>query len=128
MPSNYTVSYFPLVTPMQISSCRYPPPQVEHVFHNIIHIFSSHRRCSVVLKNFTKFTGKHLGQSLFLNKVAGLRPHPHRDALNRYLYLLSLRRFTAVDIKMSHSIFRTILKKNCALLAFSIPNIFAKIF
>ena len=35
------------------------------------------RRCSVkkgVLKNFTKFTGKHLCQSLFFNKVAGLRP------------------------------------------------------
>ena len=27
-----------------------------------------------VFKNFTKFTGKHLCQSLFLNKVAGLRP------------------------------------------------------
>ena len=27
-----------------------------------------------VLKNFTKFTGKHLCQSLFFNKVAGLRP------------------------------------------------------
>ena len=26
-----------------------------------------------VLKNFTKFTGKHLCQSLFLNEVAGLR-------------------------------------------------------
>ena len=26
-----------------------------------------------VLKNFAKFTGKHLGQSLFFNKVAGLR-------------------------------------------------------
>ena len=25
-------------------------------------------------KNFTKFTGKHLRQSLFLNKVAGLKP------------------------------------------------------
>ena len=34
---------------------------------------SSHRRCSVrkgVLRNFTKFTGKHLCQSLFLNGVA----------------------------------------------------------
>ena len=29
----------------------------------------------VILKNFTKFTGKqHLCQSLLLNKVAGLRP------------------------------------------------------
>ena len=35
---------------------------------------SSHRRCSVkkgVLRKFAKFTGKHLCQSLFLNKVAG---------------------------------------------------------
>ena len=33
--------------------------------------------CSVkkgVLKNVTKFTGKHLCQSLFLNKVVDLRP------------------------------------------------------
>ena len=27
-----------------------------------------------VLRNFTKFTGKHMCQSLFFNKVAGLRP------------------------------------------------------
>ena len=35
---------------------------------------SSHRRCSVrkaVLGNFAKFTGKHLCQSLFFNKVLG---------------------------------------------------------
>ena len=33
--------------------------------------------CSIekgALKNLTKFTGKHLCQSLFFNKVAGLRP------------------------------------------------------
>ena len=38
---------------------------------------SSHQRCSirnVVLGNFTKFTVKHLCQSLFFKKVAGLRP------------------------------------------------------
>ena len=38
---------------------------------------SSHQRCSIkkgVLRNFTNFTGKHLCQSLFFNKVAGLRP------------------------------------------------------
>ena len=38
---------------------------------------SSHQRYSVrkgVLRNFAKFTGKHLCQSLFFNKVAGLRP------------------------------------------------------
>ena len=36
---------------------------------------SSHRRCFVskgVLRNFAKFAGKHLCQSLFFNKVAGL--------------------------------------------------------
>ena len=35
---------------------------------------SSHRRCSVtkgVLRNFAKFTGKHLYQSFFFNTVAG---------------------------------------------------------
>ena len=38
---------------------------------------SSHHSCSMkkgVLRNFTKFTGNHLCQSLFFNKVAGLRP------------------------------------------------------
>ena len=38
---------------------------------------SSHRRSSVrkdVLRNFAKFTGKHMCQSLFFNKVAGQRP------------------------------------------------------
>ena len=38
---------------------------------------SSHRRCSLrkgILRNIPKLTGKHLCQSLFLNKVAGLRP------------------------------------------------------
>ena len=38
---------------------------------------SSHRSCSVrkvVLRNFAKFTWKHLCPSLFFNKVAGLRP------------------------------------------------------
>ena len=37
---------------------------------------SSHQRRSIkigVLKNFAKFTGKHLCQSLFFNKVASLR-------------------------------------------------------
>ena len=38
---------------------------------------NSHQRCTVkksVLRNFAKFIGKHLCQSLFFNKVAGLRP------------------------------------------------------
>ena len=38
---------------------------------------SSHQRCSMqkgILKNTTKFTGKHLCQSFFFNKVADLKP------------------------------------------------------
>ena len=38
---------------------------------------SSHRSCSVkkgVLRKFAKFTGKHMCQDLFFNKVASLRP------------------------------------------------------
>ena len=38
---------------------------------------SSHQRYSVtkgVFRNFAKFTGKHLCQILFFNKVAGLSP------------------------------------------------------
>ena len=37
----------------------------------------SHQGCSIkkgVLRNFTKFTGNHLCQSLSFNKVTGLRP------------------------------------------------------
>ena len=47
------------------------------VFMNYLHFRNSHRKCSVkkvFLKIFAKFTGKHLCQSLFLNKIAGLRP------------------------------------------------------
>ena len=40
-----------------------------------VRIRSNHRRYSVkkgVLRNFTKFTGKHLCQSILFNKVAGI--------------------------------------------------------
>ena len=43
---------------------------------NILYPRSSHRRRSLkkdVLKNYAKFTEKHLCQSLFFNKVTGLR-------------------------------------------------------
>ena len=41
----------------------------------LVFVRSSYRRCSVtkgVLRNFAKLTGKHLCQSLFFDKVAGL--------------------------------------------------------
>ena len=43
---------------------------------NIVSIHS-HWRFSerkAILRNFAKFTGKHLSQSLFFSKAAGLRP------------------------------------------------------
>ena len=39
---------------------------------NVANFRSSHQRCSIkksILRNFTKFTGKHLCQSLFFDKV-----------------------------------------------------------
>ena len=50
----------------------------EHILQGINTINRSSRTevfCKkAVLRNSTKFTGKHLCQSLFFNKVAGLRP------------------------------------------------------
>ena len=46
------------------------------LFVKVVKGRSSHQRFSVkkdVLRNFSKFTEKHLCQSLFFNKVAGLR-------------------------------------------------------
>ena len=42
-----------------------------------LYVRSSHWRCSLtkgVLRIFSKFTGKHLSQSFFFNKVTALRP------------------------------------------------------
>ena len=41
-----------------------------------------------VLRNFTKFTGKHLCQSLFFNKVAGLMT-PHRTPSESRYHMLA---------------------------------------
>ena len=40
---------------------------------NMICVRSSHHYKKGVLRNFAKFTVKHLCQSLFFNKIAGLR-------------------------------------------------------
>ena len=62
---------------LQLFSIR----NVVRVLRNHHHGFdknrSSHQRCPVrkgVLRNFATFTRKHLCQSLYFNKVAGLRP------------------------------------------------------
>ena len=68
---------------------------------------SSTRRCSIgkdVLKNFAKFTRKHLCRSLFFNKVAGLRPATllKRDS-GTVVFLWILRNF------QEHLLYRTLL-------------------
>ena len=48
----------------------------KHFFRVVCRYRSSNQRCSVskgVVRNFAKFSGKHLCQSLFFNKFAGLR-------------------------------------------------------
>ena len=55
------------------------PVNINFLSHNLFCLLdrSSQQRCSVkrgALRNFAKFTGIHLCQILFFNKVAGLRP------------------------------------------------------
>ena len=79
---------------------------------------SSHQSCSFktgVLRNFAKFTGKHLRQSLFLNKFAGLRPTTllkkrlwHRNVPAKFVKLLraplSQKIFGRLLLKTQHTI------------------------
>ena len=63
--------------------------------HNKI-FASSQRRCSIkkggILKNFTKFTGKHLCQSLYFNKVmAQVFPKEFGEILKNIFFTEHLR-------------------------------------
>ena len=60
---------------MNTSGVKNRPVFKNFVFEKVENIRSNHQRCSVrkgVLRNFAKLTGKHLCQSLFFNKIAGL--------------------------------------------------------
>ena len=75
MPMNKTVSE---KSTKYISKCweRSVKRKSNFSFIRAIKSRSSHQTCFVrkgVLRNFAKLTGKHLCQSLFFNKVAGLR-------------------------------------------------------
>ena len=66
-----SIKYWAMKSPMPIVTPKVKVKTVNY-FHRKIR--SSHRRCSVrkgVVRNFPKFTGKHMCQSLFFNKVAG---------------------------------------------------------
>ena len=67
-----------------------------------------------VLRNFAKFTGKHLCQSLFLNKVAGLRLLPiqgftHTFSSFSYFFSTSSKAILAVAVSSSLYIFKVAL-------------------
>ena len=62
----------------------------------LIHVRSSHQRCSIkkgVFRNFTKFTGKHLCQILFFNKVAGRPATLLKKRLWHRCFLLNFVKF-----------------------------------
>ena len=66
------------------------------------------QRCSVkgVLRNLAKFTEKHLCQSLFFNKVAGLRPA--RKRISHRCYLEHRTPPVAASVKSNYEIFNSI--------------------
>ena len=71
-------------------------------FDNLTYHFRSSRpevfRKKGAVRNFAKFTGKHLRQSLFFNKVAGLRPKFHKR-INKKQYSSNLNSKNITDTK-----------------------------
>ena len=57
-----------------------------------------------VLKNFAKFTGKHLYQSLFFNKVTGLRPGTlSKKRLRHGFFLVDFAKFSRTSFLQNTS-------------------------
>ena len=77
-------------------------------------IVCSHRRCSVkngVLRNFAKFTGKHMCHRLFFNKVASLRPATLlRKSLWHRCFPVNFAKFLSTPFLQNTS-WRLLLKK-----------------
>ena len=75
----------------------------------------SHRRCSVrkgVLRNFSKFTGKHLFQILFFKKVAGFRTATLlKNRLWQRCFLVNFEKFLRTPFVTEHLRPATLLKK-----------------
>ena len=68
---NVIIEFFILVTLMKANHKFFKMDPIPKLSGAVV------QRCSLkqgVLRNFTKLTGKQLSQSLFFNKVAGLRP------------------------------------------------------
>ena len=66
---------------------------------------SRHRKCSVkkyVLRNFAKFAGKHLCQSLCFNKVAGLLAMLLKRRLGHRYFPVSFAKFLGTPFVTEH--------------------------
>ena len=93
----------------------------------------SHRRCSVrkgVLRNFAEVTGKHLSQSLFFNKVAGLAWNLiEKETLEQVIscdfWEISKNIFFTEHIRMSASVwlYGKIMPIKCLLLVIKCYNL-----
>ena len=66
----------------------------------------------VVLRNFVKFTGKLLCHSLFLNKVAGLRPKLLKKRLRHRCFPVNLVKFLRTSFFTEH-LWWLLLKRIC---------------
>ena len=95
---------------------------------------SSHQKCSVkqyVLRNFAKFRGKHLRQSLFFNKIAGTATLLKKRLLHR-CFPVNFAKFLKIPISQKTSgrlllYFEkntlTYLRKNSRLMSIVIVNL-----
>ena len=81
--------------------------------HSHSYLRSSHQRCFIkkVHRNFTKFTGKQLCQSLFFSKIAELKP---ATLLKKRLWY---RRFPVNFAKISKNTFFTVASGRLPLLS-----------
>ena len=75
-------------------------------FAQFVIIRSRHHRFSLRkgdLRNFSKFTRKHLCQTLFLNKVAGLKPTSIKKRLWHRCFPVSFEKFLGIPFLQSTS-------------------------
>ena len=67
-----------------------------------------------VLRNFAKFTEKHQCQSLFFNKVAGLRKHKHFSQIinDRYFRYFTFLLYYASSLRLLPCLGKVVYLRN----------------
>ena len=76
-----------------------------------------------VLRNFTKFTGKHLCLSLFFNKVASLFVKFCEISKNTFLHRAPLVAASIVKHPYRHPVHSYLSNQACLVISIAIPNI-----